>query len=87
MVYGAEAVLPCDIIHDSPRVCMYEEREAELDGRTAWTHWRRSATWQKLVPHSINSMREDIEGEKYQAANLKKLKKGTEEGDEHGVRR
>ena len=31
MVYGAEVVLPCDIIHDSPRVCMYEEREAELD--------------------------------------------------------
>ena len=31
MVYGAEAVLPCDIIQDSPRVRMYEEREAELD--------------------------------------------------------
>ena len=31
MVYGAEAVLPCDIIHDSPRVCMYEEREDDLD--------------------------------------------------------
>ena len=31
MVYGAEAVLPCDIIHDSSRVRMYEEREAELD--------------------------------------------------------
>ena len=31
MVYGAEAVLPCDIIHDSPRVRMYEERDAELD--------------------------------------------------------
>ena len=31
MVYGAEAVLSCDIIHDSPRVRMYEEREAELD--------------------------------------------------------
>ena len=31
MVYGAEAVLPCDIIHDSPRVCMYEEREVKLD--------------------------------------------------------
>ena len=31
MVYGAEAVLPRDIIHDSPRVHMYEEREAELD--------------------------------------------------------
>ena len=31
MVYGAEVVLPCDIIHDSPRVRIYEEREAELD--------------------------------------------------------
>ena len=31
MVYGVEAVLPCDIIHDSPRVRMYKEREAELD--------------------------------------------------------
>ena len=31
MVYDVEAVLPCDIIHDSPRVCMYKEREAELD--------------------------------------------------------
>ena len=30
-VYGVEAVLPCDIIHDSPRVRMYEEKEAELD--------------------------------------------------------
>ena len=29
MVYGAEAVLPCGIIHDSPRVRMYEEREAK----------------------------------------------------------
>ena len=31
MVYGAEAVLPYDIIHDSPRVHMYEEREAEIN--------------------------------------------------------
>ena len=31
MVYGTEAVLPCDIIHDSPRMRMYEEKEAELD--------------------------------------------------------
>ena len=31
MVYGAEAVLPCDIIHDSPRGRMYEEKEAKLD--------------------------------------------------------
>ena len=31
MVYGAEAVLPYNIIHDSPCVRMYEEKEAELD--------------------------------------------------------
>ena len=31
LVYGAEAVLPCDIIHDSPRLSMYEEKEAKLD--------------------------------------------------------
>ena len=31
MVYGVEAVFPYDIIHDSPHVRMYEEREAELD--------------------------------------------------------
>ena len=31
MVYVTEAVLPWDIIHDSPRVRLYEEKEAELD--------------------------------------------------------
>ena len=31
MVYDTKAVLPCDTIQDSPRVRMYEEREAELD--------------------------------------------------------
>ena len=31
MMYNIEAILPCDIIHDSPRVRMYEEKEAELD--------------------------------------------------------
>ena len=30
-VLWGEAVLPYDIIHDSPRVRMYKEREAELD--------------------------------------------------------
>ena len=31
--YGVRhrGVLPCDIIHDSPRVRRYEEKEAELD--------------------------------------------------------
>ena len=34
IVYSAEAVLPGDIIHDSPRVRMCEEREVELDQQT-----------------------------------------------------
>ena len=31
MVYGAEAVLRTDILHDSPRVAAYEEEDAEKD--------------------------------------------------------
>ena len=30
MVYGAEAILPSDILHDSPRVAAYVEEDAEL---------------------------------------------------------
>jgi hypothetical protein len=29
MVYGIEAILPSDLIHDAPRVCLYKEHEAE----------------------------------------------------------
>ena len=29
MVYGAEAIIPSDLIHDAPRVRLYEEKEAE----------------------------------------------------------
>ena len=29
MVYGAEAVLPTEILHDSPRVSAYDEEDAE----------------------------------------------------------
>ena len=65
MVYGAEAILPCDIIHDSPRVHMYEEREAELDRQDSLDALEEDATWQRLVPHSINSRLEDIKAEKY----------------------
>ena len=28
LVYGAEAVIPSDIVHDSPRVALYTEAEA-----------------------------------------------------------
>ena len=65
MVYGAEAVLPCDIIHDSPRVRMYEEKEAELDRQDIWTPWRRSAMWQKPIPHSMSNRLKSIKAEKY----------------------
>ena len=29
MVYGAEAILPSDLLHNSPRVELYSEAEAE----------------------------------------------------------
>ena len=29
MVYGAEAILPSDILHDSPRVAVYSKDDAE----------------------------------------------------------
>ena len=29
MVYGAEAILPTDILHDSPRVSAYDEKDAD----------------------------------------------------------
>ena len=43
--------------------CTKKEKSSSI-GRTAWMHWRRSATWQKLIPHSINSKLEDIKAEK-----------------------
>ena len=65
MVYGAEAVLPCDIIHDSPRVRMYEEREAELDRQDSLDALEEERAWQNPVPHFINGRLEDTKAEKY----------------------
>ena len=65
MVYGAEAVLPCDIIHDSPRVRMYEEREAELDRQDSLDALEEERDVAKAVPHSINSRLKDTKAEKY----------------------
>lgn len=33
MIYGAEAILPSDLIHDAPRVRMYEEHKADISHR------------------------------------------------------
>ena len=65
MVYGAEAVLPCDIIHDSPRVRMYEEREAKLDRQDSLDALEEERDVAKALLHSINSRLEDIKAEKY----------------------
>src|SRR3954465_15852257 len=64
MVYGAEAVLPCEIIHDSPCACTKKEKPS-LIGRTVWTPWRRSVMWQKPAPHSITNRLNGIKAEKY----------------------
>ena len=65
MVYGAEAVLPCDIIHDSPRMHMYEEREAELDRQDDLDGLEEERDVRRPVPHSINSRLGDIKAGKY----------------------
>ena len=44
--------------------CTKKEKPS-LIGRIVWTPWRRSATWKKPVPHSINSRLEDTKAEKY----------------------
>ena len=65
MVYGTEAVLPCDIIHDSPRVRMYEERETELDRQDSLDALEEERDVAKASSHSINSRLEDTKAEKY----------------------
>ena len=65
MVYGAEAVMPCDIIHDSPRVRMYEEREAELDRQDSLDALEEERDVAKARSHSINNRLQDIKAEKY----------------------
>ena len=65
MVYGAEAVLPCDIIHDPPRMRMYEEKEAELDRQDNLDALEEERDVAKPVPHSISNRLEGIKAEKY----------------------
>ena len=65
MVYSAEAVLPCDIIHDSPRVRMYEEKEAELDRQDNLDALEEERDVAKPAPHSINNRLDDTKAEKY----------------------
>ena len=44
---------------------MYEEREAELDRQDGLDALEEDETWQKPVPHFINSRLEDTKAEKY----------------------
>ena len=65
MVYDAEAVLPCDIIHDSPRVRMYEEREAELDRQDSLDTLEEERDMEKAHSVFISNRLEDTKAEKY----------------------
>ena len=64
MVYGAEAILPSDILHDSPRVAAYVEEDAELARQDALDlqeeNWdlaaQRSAIYQQNL-HRYHSRR------------------------------
>ena len=53
MVYGAEAVLPSDICHDSPRVATYVEDDNEIACQNALDVWMRSVTLRLLVQRYI----------------------------------
>ena len=65
MVYGAEAVLPCDIIHDSPRVRMYEEREAELDQQDSLDNLQEERDVAKARSTFYKQQLADTKAEKY----------------------
>ena len=65
MVYGAEAVLPCDIIHDSPRVRMYEEIEAELDRQDNLDALEEERDVAKARSAFYQQQARDIKAEKY----------------------
>ena len=65
MVYGTKAVLPCDIIHDSPRVHMYEEREAELDRQDSLDTLEEERDVAKARSDSISNRLADTKAEKY----------------------
>ena len=40
LVYGAEAVLPSDLIHTSPRVATYIEEDAEISRKNDLGHFK-----------------------------------------------
>ena len=65
MMYDAEAVLPCAIIHDSPRECMYEEREAELDRQDILDALEEERDVAKARSALINNRLTDIKAEKW----------------------
>ena len=65
MVYGAEAVLPCDIIHDSPQVRMYEEREAKLDRQDNLDALEEERDVAKARSTFVNNRPADIKAKKY----------------------
>ena len=65
MVYGAEAVLPCDIIHDSPRVRMYEEREAKLNRQDSLDTLEEERDVAKARSTFYHQHATDIKAEKY----------------------
>ena len=66
MVYGAEAILPSDILHDAPRVAAYDEDDAEESRRLdvdlleeeRVLACQRSAIYQQKL-HSYHSRRKE----------------------------
>lgn len=55
LVYGAEAVLPADIQHDSPRVTMYTEAEVKKPEKMMSTCSKKHGNWLYPGQPFINS--------------------------------
>lgn len=45
IVYGAEAVLPSDLLHNFPRVDLYSEAEPEQARQKVWISWKKNVKW------------------------------------------
>jgi hypothetical protein len=83
-VYGAEAVLPTDVIHDAPRVVLYTEEEAKeaREDDVDLLEEAREITLSRTVVYQQNLRRyhaQKVNPRRFQEADLVlRLRQGTE---------
>jgi hypothetical protein len=84
LVYGAEAVLPTDVIHDAPRVALYTEEEAKeaRENNVDLLEEAREITLSRTAVYQQNLRRyhaQKVNPRRFQEGDLVlRLKQGTE---------